>query len=140
MGAMNRTDLQVFAEERLTDAQLLLTNGRYSAAYYIVGYAVECGLKACIAKQTRAEDFYDKNLDKKIFSHVLVELANFARLSAVIDHLKQSDQDFDRNWAQVSQWSEESRYETHTEQEARHMIIAVSGLDHGVLQCIRQYW
>jgi HEPN domain-containing protein len=137
---MNRTDLQAFAEERLTDAQLLLANGRYSAAYYIVGYAVECGLKACIAKQTRAEDFYDKNLAKKIFSHVLVELANSARLSAVIDQLKQSDQDFDRNWAQVSQWSEESRYETHTEQEARQMIIAVSDLDHGVLQCLRQYW
>jgi HEPN domain-containing protein len=59
---MNRTDLQNLAEERLGDGELLLASGRYGAAYYLVGYAVECGLKACIAKLTRAEDFYDKIL------------------------------------------------------------------------------
>jgi HEPN domain-containing protein len=53
---MNRTDLQNLAEERLGDAEVLLASNRYSGAYYIVGYAVECGLKACIAKLTRAED------------------------------------------------------------------------------------
>jgi len=68
---MNRTDLQALAEERLADAQALLASKRYGAAYYIVGYAVECGLKACIAKLTRAEDFYDKKLAQNIFKHDL---------------------------------------------------------------------
>jgi len=58
---MNRTDLKNLAEERLGDAQVLFDNNRFGAAYYVVGYAVECGLKACIAKLTKAEDFYDKN-------------------------------------------------------------------------------
>src|SRR6267154_1177267 len=80
---MNRADLQNLAEERLGDGELLLTNGRYGAAYYIVGYAVECGLKACIARLTRAEEFYDKTLARKIFTHDLSDLANYARLSAV---------------------------------------------------------
>ena len=30
--------------------KVLLDAGRYPAAYYLVGYAVECGLKACVAK------------------------------------------------------------------------------------------
>jgi HEPN domain-containing protein len=137
---MNKTDLQNLAEERLGDAQTLLASHRYGGAYYVVGYAVECGLKACIAKLTRAEDFYDKNLARKIFQHNLAELANYARLSAVIEQSGKTDQVFQRNWAQVNLWNEESRYETHTQQEAEEMIQAVRDADHGVMQCIRQYW
>ena len=137
---MNRTDLQNLAEERLADASLLLANDRYGGAYYLVGYAVECGLKACIAKLTRAEDFYDKDLARKIFQHDLEKLADHARLSAVIEQSGRADQTFQRNWAQVCDWSEESRYESHSRQEAEQMIQAVQDLDHGVMQCIRQYW
>ena len=137
---MNRTDLQNLAEERVGDAQALFASSRYSGPYYIVGYAVECGLKACIAKLTRAEDFYDKKLAGKIFVHTLGTLANHARLSAVIEQLGIADPAFQSNWAQVSLWSEESRYETHTRTEAEEMIKAVQDSDHGVLQCIRQYW
>jgi HEPN domain-containing protein len=137
---MNRTDLQNLAEERLEDAQVLLTGSRYGGAYYIAGYAVECGLKACIAKLTRAEDFYDKNLARKIFQHDLGDLANYARLSAVIEQSGKVDSVFQANWAQVGLWSEESRYETHTQMEAEQMIKAVQDPAHGVMQCIRQYW
>ena len=137
---MNRTDLQNLAEERLGDAEALLANSRFGAAYYIVGYAVECGLKACIAKLTRAEDFYDKNLARKIFQHNLAELANYARLSAVIEQSGKTDPVFEANWAQVGLWSEESRYETRTQTEAEQMVKAVHDPNHGVMQCIRQYW
>lgn len=135
---MNRTDLQNLAEERLADAELLLTNSRYGGAYYLSGYAVECGLKACIAKLTKAEDFYDKKLANNIFKHDLEELANYARLD--IKQLSTADPAFAANWAQVKDWSEESRYETHTQEEAGQMIQAVRDGDHGVMRCIRQYW
>src|SRR5208337_1209765 len=128
---MNRTDLQNLAEERLGDALALLASNRYGGAYYLVGYAVECGLKACIAKLTRAEDFYDKDLARKIFQHDLGKLADHARLSAVIEESGEADQVFQRNWAQMLDWSEESRYETHTQQEAEQMIQAVRDPDHG---------
>jgi HEPN domain-containing protein len=135
---MNRTDLQNLAEERLGDAQALFASSRYGGAYYIVGYAVECGLKACIAKLTRAEDFYDKNLAKNIFKHDLEELANHARLE--IKQLGVADSVFAANWSQVKDWSEESRYEAHTKTEAEQMIKAVLDPDHEVMQCIRRYW
>src|SRR5207302_4568894 len=104
------------AEERLGDSEFLLANGRYGGAYYIVGYAVECGLKACIAKLTRAEDFYDKTLARNIFKHDLIELANHARLSEVFDQTGRHDPVFAANWAHVYTWNEESRYDTHTRQ------------------------
>jgi hypothetical protein len=122
------------------DGELLLASGRYGAAYYIVGYAVECGLKACIAKLTRAEDFYDKILARKIFIHDLKELANHARLSDVFSQAGKNDRVFAANWAQVSSWSEESRYDAHTQKEAEQLIAAVRDPAHGVMQCIRQYW
>jgi HEPN domain-containing protein len=31
---------------------VLLEAGLYAGAYYLAGYAVECALKACIAKKT----------------------------------------------------------------------------------------
>lgn len=49
---MNRTQLQILAEERARDAEALLNAGRWSGAFYLAGYAIECGLKACIAKLT----------------------------------------------------------------------------------------
>jgi HEPN domain-containing protein len=54
---MNRRDFQKLALIRIADAQVLFQNGRYDAAYYLAGYAVECALKACIAKQTMRHDF-----------------------------------------------------------------------------------
>ncbi len=48
--AMNRSDLQNLATIRLRDAEVLLDNGRYDGAYYLLGYVIECALKACIAK------------------------------------------------------------------------------------------
>ena len=75
-------------------------------------------------------DFYDKDLAKKIFTHALSVLANHARLSAVIEQSGRADPDFEANWAQVSLWDEESRYETHTQREAEEMIQAVQDPDH----------
>src|SRR3954471_11456605 len=101
---MNRMDLQKLAEERLADSELLLANRRYGAAYYLAGYAVECGLKACIAKLTKAEDFYDKLLARKIFTHNLEELLVHASLADIFAKNGKSDYIFAANWAQVSSW------------------------------------
>ena len=73
---MNRTDLQLLADDRLADAEILLANGRFGAAYYLAGYAVECALKACIAKLTKAEDFPIKNSTSTVYMHDLKKLAS----------------------------------------------------------------
>jgi len=49
---MNRNDFQQLADVRIDEAVVLLDQGKYDGAYYLAGYAVECSLKACIAKLT----------------------------------------------------------------------------------------
>jgi len=45
---VNRSEFQELVEVRLADADTLIKQGRYDAAYYLAGYAVECALKACM--------------------------------------------------------------------------------------------
>jgi len=79
-----------------------------------------------------------KTLAKNIFKHDLEELARHARFD--VKQLGAADANFATNWALVKDWSEESRYEPHTRIEAEQMIKAVQEPNHGVMQCIRQYW
>jgi AbiV family abortive infection protein len=138
---MNRTDLQALAEDRLADAQVLLANGRFGAAYYLAGYAIECALKACIAKLTKAEDFPIRNSTNTVYIHDLKKLAAVAGIEVAIVQLAKNDQAFLANWEVVSDWSEESRYDRAVGQRlAELMINAVVDSRSGVLQCIRQYW
>lgn len=60
---MNKTDLEQLADLRLAEAAALLgaTPPMPDGAYYLAGYAIECALKACIAKLTAQHDFPDKN-------------------------------------------------------------------------------
>ncbi len=79
---MNKSDLQTLTDTRVTDAKLLLDAGRFPAAYYLLGYAVECALKACIAKQIKEHDFPDKQLVLDSYTHNLEQLL---RISGVIE-------------------------------------------------------
>ena len=59
---MNLGDLQALSAVRLNEAKALLKADFPSGAWYLAGYAVECGLKACIAKQVQRYDFPDRDL------------------------------------------------------------------------------
>ena len=47
-------------------ADALLKAGRYACAYYISGYAIECALKACIARKTNQDDFPPRDVRRGI--------------------------------------------------------------------------
>ncbi|MBA4748235.1 MAG: HEPN domain-containing protein [Sphingopyxis sp.] len=64
-----RLQFQKLAELRLNDAELLLANERFSSAYYLAGYAVELGLKACISKQIVADTIPEKSFIIKVHTH-----------------------------------------------------------------------
>ena len=82
---MNRAELQQLAADRLLDAQTLLDapgGGRWSGAYYLAGYALECGLKACILARIEKTGaiFVDKKFSEKCFTHRLEDLIDLAGL------------------------------------------------------------
>jgi len=102
---VNRTDLQNLANERIAEAKILLDAGKWSGAYYLAGYAVEFGLKACIAKLMKSEEFPDKNFSAKCWVHDIEPLVDLARLK------KTARRGRGRKWEPVRQLGHGSRLE-----------------------------
>ena len=137
---MNRTQLQQIAEERVRDAEALLKAGQWSGAYYLAGYAIEFGLKACIAKLTNQHDFPDKKLAQRCYTHeidVLVEVAGLV-LQRKTDVA--ANPILGANWLLVKDWDEEARYQLWTEAQARKLFLAVTDSSNGVLPWIMVHW
>ena len=138
---MNRGDFQQFAEEHLRNAKALLDAGLYSGAYYMCGYVVECALKACICRRTKQFDFYPKpSIHRLAWSHEIKDLIEASGLKGEFDRARQEDKDLDVNWKSVEGWKADSRYETHSQNDAQRLFDAISNPDHGVLSCIKQNW
>jgi hypothetical protein len=77
---VDRSDLQALSRIRATEAKALLGLGLFDGAYYLAGYAVECALKACIAKGTRRFEFPDKRRVDSSYTHDLELLMRLANL------------------------------------------------------------
>jgi hypothetical protein len=45
---VNQAELRQLSQERIQDAAVLIAGRRWSFAYYVSGYAVECALKSCV--------------------------------------------------------------------------------------------
>jgi hypothetical protein len=120
---------------------LLSAQGKPDGAYYLAGYAVECSLKACIAKLTNQYDFAPK--PKSIhdyYSHEIEKLVKTAGLTAQRDADAAADPEMEANWLVIKDWSEESRYERKTNAQAQQLISAITDPAHGVLPWINQRW
>lgn len=138
---MHRREFQTLAAIRLTEAKRLLDSGMFDGAYYLSGYAVECALKACIARKTRLHEFPPRpNLVRGMYTHDLDDLVRIAGLSLSLAARIQACSTFDANWARVQDWSEESRYERWSADQASGLYNAITDRQHGVLRWVRDYW
>ena len=137
---MNREDFQKLAEQRLNEARILLDGECYEGAYYLVGYVVECALKACISKQTKQYDFPIKN-SAKVYTHDLNDLLRLSGLEE--EHRKHSKEntDFESNWSIVKDWKEETRYSLEiTKDKTEALYSAITDGRDGVLSWLRNWW
>lgn len=139
---MNRHELQQLAEDRLLDAQALLVASRWSASYYLCGYAVECGLKSCVLAfvERTGVIFADKKYVEKCWTHNLDDLVTVAGLDAVRGVEIATNPAFANCWLVVKDWSETSRYQNKSEAEAQDLFTAVADNMNGVLRWIRKHW
>ena len=138
---MNRADFQKLTEIRIRETKILLDRKCYEGAYYLAGYAVECALKACIAKRTQAHDFPPKpKLVGQYYDHKIESLAKLAGLEAELNK-RASVVQFSSNWALVAKWSEQARYETHIDSRmARDLHRAITNSRNGVLIWLKKFW
>ena len=137
---MDRKDFQELSKIRLREASALLKMGFFDGAYYLAGYAVECALKACIAKGTHRYEFPDRKKVESSHSHNLRELIRVAGLDELRLELAGKDADFRTNWDVVQSWSEQSRYRRHRAETARTLLGAVIDRRHGVMRWIKLQW
>lgn len=137
---MTRSELQKFARTKVKEGRILLRGDGYDGAYYLLGFSVELALKACIAKKTKKYDFPEKVMVDKSWRHELRLLTSVAGLDQIIDAESRNSPAFAANWNVVLQWSNDSRYATHTAQETEDLYKAITERRNGVMACIRRFW
>jgi HEPN domain-containing protein len=135
--SQDRATFLELAQSRLDEARLLLANGFPSGAYYLAGYAIECALKAMIARQFRADEIPDRRLVDRIYVHDLGKLLTLAGLKDPLDAEMETNSGLRERWSTVTTWSERARYEIWTEEGASAMIEAVGG-EQGLLPWLQK--
>jgi HEPN domain-containing protein len=133
-------DLRQLASARLREAKALLDAGEWSGAYYLAGYAVECGLKVCISKSFSKYTFPDPKIGRGMYTHGLYELVRFAGLESQLKTDMAADTTFAVQWAVAKDWNESSRYTLWPEADARDLYRAINMRAHGVLRWVKKQW
>ena len=136
---MMRNEFQRLALLRADEAGILTKYHKEQGAYYLAGYAIECALKACIAKRTRRHQFPPgRDYVTRVYDHNLQELLKIAELQTILENEIRTNQALEIHWGVVKDWNVESRYELSGRNGA-DMVKAVTARD-GVLQWIKRYW
>jgi HEPN domain-containing protein len=142
MYAANRGAFRKLTHMRLAEARLLLTRGHFCGAFYLAGYAVECALKAKIAKRLRVHDIPDPKSIEQTKTHDLQDLLKQSQLHIKFGKASGRRPQLAVNWdiiVGVDGWSEESRYnETINKTQAERIIEAIDNPSDGILQWIKK--
>jgi AbiV family abortive infection protein len=137
---LKRTDLRANAERKLQDAKILFSAGSFSNSYYLAGYTIELGLKACIAAQMSADTIPSKEILKKLLDHNFQNLVGVAGLATALREQQAKDVEFGANWAIAAEWSPDVRYESVSAAEVQLLVAAIENPESGVLTWIKNYW
>jgi hypothetical protein len=138
-----RAEWQQLAEDRILDAQALFAAGRWSGAFYLIGYALECGLKACVLARVGAHPevvYEDRRFSSDAWTHDIERLVVLADIKTARDADAAANAALYQNWQWVKDWSEESRYEQNGQPEAQRLINAVIDPNDRVMRWIRVRW
>jgi HEPN domain-containing protein len=138
---LNRSILQKLAESRLEEGRLLLEGGQWTGAYYLTGLAVECALKACLARAVKEHDYPDKKFVNDMHQHKLQKLVELdSALWLMLQGDMRIDENLKVNWNTVKDWDDEKRYDIVQEKEARAAYDATADAGSGVMPWIRGKW
>ena len=143
---MNRADWQQVAEDKLLAVNALLAASQWASAYYLAGYAIECGLKSCILARIAGfpEVIFEvktgKTYSKDCWTHDVETLVGLAGIKPDLDAAVATAPALATHWKVVGEWSELTRYERKTELEARNLYNAITDPVNGVMQWIRVRW
>jgi len=139
----NHQQLREISKARLRTAEILLDNFDFDGAVYIMGYALECALKAVICKNLNLLNYPDKgskdieNIFKTHKFDILLILSGMEN-----DFSLKSPKKRYENWSELTKWTTDIRYEpvgTRTATEAKRMYNALVEKPHGVITWIKRH-
>jgi HEPN domain-containing protein len=136
---MRKIELLDIAHQKYRDATLLFEKGGWSNSYYLYGYAVEILLKARISTFFKPDTIPDKRFVNDVYSHNLDRLVELAKLSDLLSHSIKAEQEFERSWAIVREWSEAARYDSVSQSRSEAMHIAMTDPKAGVYQWLQRH-
>lgn len=140
---MNRLQWQQLADRWLVDAKALLDAQRWESAYYVAGYAVECGLKTCVLAHVAAAPeviFIDRKFSEKAWTHSLLDLVKLAGLEPTRQVDTGANRALGRYWLFVKDWNEQTRYDAMSKKMAKKLYTAITNKPNGVMQWIKAHW
>lgn len=136
-------DLKRLSKDRFEEGIILADKGKTEGAYYLLGYAIENALKACICKKMGLEE-YPPNIDnpRSFMTHKIDDLIVLAGLSKELVN-KQKDTKFEFHWKLIKQWNTEFRYQkagTIDTDKLAKFLVAINHKEKGVLSWLKEYW
>jgi hypothetical protein len=138
---MNRTDFQQLADLRVREAEALRAAGLHEGAYYLLGYAVECALKACFCRRILEHEFPDKRLVERAYSHDLAKLLDVSGVEAELDKAVGLNPALGLKWRTANEWNEQSRYVgLLSASKVDELFEAVLHPTDGVLTWLKTQW
>jgi hypothetical protein len=140
---VDRVAWQQLAERWLVDAKGLLDGHRWASAYYLSGYAVECGLKACVLVRVATKPeviFENRRFSDSCWTHSVLDLVKLAGLEAARAADTIGNPGLGKSWLVVKDWSEKARYLATSHQKAKRLYAAITDSPNGVMQWIRARW
>jgi hypothetical protein len=139
---VNREECQRLAEDRVLDADALIAAGRWSAAYYLLGYALECALKSCIlALVTRTGVIFEnKKFIEECWTHEPTKLLKSAGLDQELGLAIQANIRLAENWQIAKDWTEIARYRQTDRVAAERIYQAIADPVDGVLPWLKARW
>lgn len=136
---VTRREFQRLADLRAREALVRAQKRKQQGAYYLAGYAVEYALKACIARQTKRNEFPPKaDYVRKVYTHDLKDLLRLAGLEPQLQTDMNVNSALAINWSVVLDWNEEKRYVV-SGLKGKDICAALTG-PNGVLTWIKQRW
>lgn len=140
----NCKELREIAKSRLKASEILMKHNDYDGAAYIMGYALECGLKAVICKRLNLSQYPDKNGNKdkeSIFKthnlDILLTLSGLENDFSLTSPARRSE-----NWSDATKWTTDLRYApigTRKKLDVQRMHQALTELPDGVLTWITKH-
>jgi len=107
----------------------------------MIGLAIECALKSCLASAVKEHDFPDKDFVNAMYVHNLEKLFKLnGALWAAFQVDMKTDAKLNVNWSTVKDWDDGKRYDVVEELEARALYEASTDAGSGVMEWIRGRW